>query len=86
MWMNIIYQWNYVHGIDRFKIYLPYRKREDFKIKSINNISTILNSEYLTGFRKRKKQRQQHAKEEKEKKLKEDRKALKQQVYIEFDW
>lgn len=20
----------YVHGIDRFKIYLPYRKREDF--------------------------------------------------------
>lgn len=61
-------------------------KERIFKIKSINNISTILNSEYLTGFRKRKKQRQQHAKEEKEKKLKEDRKALKQQVHIDFDW
>lgn len=39
-----------------------------------------MNSEYLTGFRKRKKERQQHAKDEKEKKLKENMKALKQQV------
>jgi hypothetical protein len=38
------------------------------------------NSDYLTGFRKRKKERQQHAKNEKEKKMKEDLKALKQQV------
>lgn len=75
----------FMASIDLKFIFLIEKERI-FKIKSINNIITILNSEYLTGFRKRKKQRQQHAKEEKEKKLKEDRKALKQQVYIEFDW
>ncbi|XP_011417849.3 nucleolar protein 12 [Magallana gigas] len=55
------------------------RRRKNRKTKQFLVFNEEDRAEYLTGFRKRKKQRQQHAKDEREKKLKEDRKALKQQ-------
>ncbi|XP_062616329.1 nucleolar protein 12-like [Saccostrea cucullata] len=55
------------------------RSKKNRKTKKILVFNEQNRIEYLTGFRKRKKERQQHAKEEREKRLKEDKKALKQQ-------
>ncbi|XP_061196428.1 nucleolar protein 12-like [Saccostrea echinata] len=55
------------------------RSKKNRKTKKILVFNEQNRIEYLTGFRKRKKERQQHAKEERENRLKEDKRALKQQ-------